>query len=69
MIQLIAVHEPTPEKLAMWLWQNKISFRQYSEGMARYKQPELAIPPTPEKPSLISRFKKIVWIIRRTLLF
>ena len=60
MIQLIAVHEPTPEKLAMWLWQNKITYQQFSAVIAGVKNPELAIPPTPEKPSLFRRF--LAWL-------
>lgn len=60
MIQLISVHEPTESQLAEWLMKREISFRQYSEGMARYKQPELAIPPPPKKPSLIRRF--LAWL-------
>jgi hypothetical protein len=73
MIELIAVHEPTPEKLAMWLRQNKITYQQFSAAMAGVKNPELAIPPPTEKAvpiSPLSRMaQKIVWIIRRTLLF
>jgi len=60
MIQLIAVHEPTPEKLAMWLWQNKITYQQFSAAIAGVKNPELAIPPPTEKPSLFRRF--LAWL-------
>lgn len=60
MIQLIAVHEPTPEKLAMWLWQNKITYQQFSAAIAGVENPESAVPPPPKKPSLFRRF--LAWL-------
>jgi hypothetical protein len=60
MIQLIAVHEPTESQLAEWLMKREISFQQFSAAIAGVKNPELAIPPPPEKPSLFRRF--LAWL-------